>query len=303
MSEPRILKLTKSGDFVNGNTEIALTLNDLVVTGGRVYTGNAGAAGSVVPADFFGLFSKETPKLLGIAFSSENPRSIARVIEASGRVREQFSMTQAFQYVMLHPQDRVGFESFENSAAGQTASVEVTLEVNDVTERDHMEWALRHRPEPVHTRLRLMRRTPFLPSPPLPPFLPNFTWDAVNSMLVSQDTIDGPIPIGHLSQFPRRFGALVSIRYSNSLGDGMAVTVDETTRAIFNLQTAMEDGRWSRTFYLAHSDMLALSASPNPVGGKPLVADIEIVRVEPGDRLRGRYSVPEVLSAPFGHNL
>jgi hypothetical protein len=302
MSEPRILKLTKIGDFDGSNTEIPLTLNDLVVTGGRVYSGNVGAAGSVVPADFFGLFSKETPKLLGVAFSSENPRSIGRVIDTSDRIREQFNLTQAFQYVMLHPQDRVGFQSFENNA-GMTANVEVTLEVNDVTERDHMEWALRHQPAPVHTRLRLVRGTPFIAIPTLPPFLPSFTWDGLNSMLVATDVANGPIPIGHLSQFPRRFGALVTVRYSNSVNDGVVRTVDETTRGDFELQSGMQDGRWSRVFYLAHSDMLVLGASPNPVGGGPIVADIEIVRVEPGDRLRERYGSPEVIPAPLGHNL
>ncbi len=303
MSEPRLIKLSKAGDYDGSSTVLAIPRNDLVqIAGGRVYTATAPAVGSVVPADFFGIFSEESPKLVGVAFSSENPRSVARVLDPSGRVREEMNLSREYQYVLMHAQDRLGLSTFESSPA-HVPTTELFLEVNELSERDHMRWALAHPPQYVHTRLRLQRRIGFVESLTAPPFLPNFTWDAANNFLLSTDPADGPIPIGHLSQFPRRFGTLVSIRYSNSNNDGKVTTVDLATRAPFQLQTGLEDGRWSRTFYLAHTDMLSLSATVNPAGGPQVVCDIELMRVEPGDRLSGRYRVPEVLPAPLGHNL
>jgi hypothetical protein len=40
--------------------------------------------------------------------------------------------------------------------------------------------------------------------------------------------------------------------------------------------------------FVSHDDLIALEATPSVPGAK-LAVDIEVVRVQPGDRLRGRY--------------
>jgi hypothetical protein len=58
-------------------------------------------------------------------------------------------------------------------------------------------------------------------------------------------------------------------------------------------------GRWSRVLYLAHDDLLGISGTAPPAGGT-IVCEIEVVRVEPGDRLRRRYGNPEVFTPDLG---
>ena len=73
----------------------------------------------------------------------------------------------------------------------------------------------------------------------------------------------------------------------------------EIGRAISGSAFSVANAAWSRVSYAAHDDLIALSATTAVVGGA-LIADIEIVRVEPGDRLRGRFSEAEAVG---GHNL
>ncbi len=80
----------------------------------------------------------------------------------------------------------------------------------------------------------------------------------------------------------------MSLRYSGSTGDGKFIVVENLTKAAYEAQTAMVDGQWSQVQYLSHEDSLGLNATIG--GGGALVADIEVVRVEPRDRLRGRYA-------------
>ena len=111
------------------------------------------------------------------------------------------------------------------------------------------------------------------------------------------------LPISALSPFPRHLGTLFSIRYSGSAGDGKLFILENESRRPWQAQAALPDGRWSRVQYAAHDDLIVLEASPGPAGS-PLVCDLELVRVEPGDRLRGRFFAPEVFPLPGpGNNL
>ena len=89
MAEPYGIKLFSAGNF-NGTTPIALTRADLTVDGQRLYTGAVPAGGGgVIDSDFFGLFAPQSPKLVGVAFSSCNPQSVVRVIDRAGRPRQR----------------------------------------------------------------------------------------------------------------------------------------------------------------------------------------------------------------------
>jgi hypothetical protein len=303
MSEPRKVVLRKTGDY-DGTSAISLIRDqDLAaVNGGLVYTAVISGPAGIIPADFWGLFSAERPKLVGVAFSSRNPRSVIRVVSASGHVREEVNLTPSVQYVMLTGQDKLAVLTSESSAAN-LASTELHLEINEVSEADHVQWALSHPPGRIHTRFKLIRQVAFVKSNVAPPFIPSFVWDPINQMFTSNDPTDGPIPIAALSPFARGFGTLVSVRYSGSNNDGEVATIESVAKSQYTLQSAIPNGRWSRVFYASHDDSILLAATPLPQGVPILVCDIETVAVEPADRLRGRYEHPEVLPDPFGHNL
>ena len=303
MAEPYGIKLFSAGNF-NGTTPIALTRADLTVDGQRLYTGAVPAGGGgVIDSDFFGLFAPQSPKLVGVAFSSCNPQSVVRVIDRAGRTRQEVNLTGDFQYVLLHGRDRLAVLTNEPLVV-QTSPIEISLTINELTERDHMAWALAHPPAPIHTRLKIIRRNGGFIANNAGQWLAQFTWDPGSCALrVFDDTTNAPIPISVLSPFPRHFGTLLSIRYSGSVGDGKLIVVEGETRSFWEAQTALPDGRWSRVQYAAHDDLIMLAASPIPAGGT-IVCDIELVRVEPGDRLRGRYFAPEVFPNPGpGNNL
>jgi len=296
VAEPYLITLRSSANF-NGATPIPLTRADFTATGQRQYTANVQGDG-IIGADFFGLFASQSPKQVGVAFSSFNPLSVVRVIDAAGRMRQEANLTGDYQYLLLHGGDRLAVLTKET--VGLTAPLELSLVVNELSEGDHMQWALAHPPTPIHTRLRIIRTDGTFGASFTGVWLPFFQWDENSSSLVVTDNLgQGPIPIHALTLFPRRFGALISIRYANSNNDGKLILVESLTRKKWEAQTTMQDVRWSRVQYAAHDDMLVLFATPNVAGG-PLVCDIEVVRVEPGDRLRGRYSAAEGTS---GHNL
>jgi hypothetical protein len=301
MFEPRQILLRSTSNYDGTSTIMLARDRDLVAANGLVYIANVTGPAGIIPADFWGIFSAERPKLVGVAFSSSNPRSVARVISVAGRVRDEINLRPDFQYVTMHGQDQLSVSTAEGSPAAGTSN-ELHLEVNEVSEADHTAWALAHPPTRIHTRFKLTRQAPFGEDATAPPFAPAFFWDPAARMFRSTDATDGPIPIAALSPFSHGFGALVSIRYSNSNNDGRVITVEGTTRSRYILQSAIPNGRWSRVFYASHDDMICLAATPF-AGNPTIVCDIETVAVEPADRLRGRYEHPELLPDPLGHNL
>ena len=288
MAEPYTINLLSTADF-DGTTPITLGRDDLTAEEQRLYSGTLGGPAGIVAADIFGLFSPRATKLLGIAFSSDNPLNAAQILDANGRVREQISLRSQVQYVLLHGTDRLAVLTKDGRGT-------LTLVANELSESDHLRWALEHPPIQEHTRARIFRSAggPFNFNSAVAAWIPNFSWDG-HQLLDVDEVNNGPIPIASLL-YPRRYGAYVSIRYSGTQNDGQFIIYEPQTGSMWPVQTAMADGRWSRVQYLAHTDMLGLKASPLPAGGRVLV-DIEIVRVEPGDRLRGRYNAPALLPA------
>lgn len=292
MAEPYTLKLINPTNF-DGTTPITLARDNFAVEEQRLYSGTLTSAAGIIPADIFGLFSPRAPKLVGVAFSSDNPLNAAQVQSADGRVREQINLRTQMQYLLLHGTDRLAVLSKDGRC-------ELTLVVNELSEADHLRWALTHPPLQEHTRARIYRSAggPFAFNSSLAPWQPDFGWDG-QQLLAVDETNNGPIPIANML-YPRRYGAYVSIRYSGSQSDGQFIIYESMSGSEWSAQTAIPDGRWSRVQYIAHTDMIGLRASP-PAGGGRVLVDIELVRVEPGDRLRDRYSAP-ILNAS-GDNL
>jgi hypothetical protein len=299
MSEVSLFRLIKSSDF-DGITWVALTRDHFTVSGQRNYVATVNGPGGSIGGDFFGVFSPDSPKVVGVAFTSANPRSVVRVVDSSSRVREEVNLTPFFQYILMNPGDRLSVLTREAVLTGPIP-VELSLAVNELTEAQHVEWAIAHPPVVHHhTRLRIVRRGDFAPVVSAAPWIPEFVWNPTSNVLEATDsTSQGPIPISALSPFRRMYGSLFSVRYSNSNNDGKLVVVESLSRAFHESQINIQNAAWSRVAYAAHDDMIALSATTAPVGGD-LIADIELVRVEPGDRLRGRFSEAEAVG---GNNL
>ena len=299
MSEVSLIRLLKSSDF-DGTTPITITRDNFSVSGQRNYVATLVGPGGTIGADFFGIFSPDSAKVVGIAFNTANPRSVVRVIDSSNRPREQISLNPFFQYVLVNPGDRLAVFSAEAVLTGPVP-VELTIAVNELTEAQHVDWAIAHPPAShQHTRFRIIRRGNFTPALTAAAWIPNFVWNLTHSLFEASDNLNqGPIAISTLSPFSRMYGTLFSVRYSNSSNDGKLVLVENQTRSFHEAQVNIQNVRWSRVTYAAHDDLIALSATTAPVGGD-LIVDIETVRVEPGDRLRGRYSEAE---AAGGSNL
>ena len=171
MAEPYTIQLLNTTDF-DGTTPISLTRDNLTVEEQRMYSGTLNGPSGIIPADIFGLFSPRAPKLVGIAFSSDNPMNAAQIQDASGRIREQLNLRTQMQYLLLHAGDRIAVLSKDGRCT-------LTLVVNELSESDHLQWALTRPPVQEHTRARLFRSAgaPFNFVKTDPTWFPNFTWD------------------------------------------------------------------------------------------------------------------------------
>ena len=108
--------------------------------------------------------------------------------------------------------------------------------------------------------------------------------------MVAFEVVNGVIPARELCMFPAGEGCFVSVRYSGiDAATGRLYVIDGQARAAFEVHGGLKSGEWSKVAYVSHDDLIGLS-SPGPAG-EAVVCDLEIVRVSPGDRLRGRYTL------------
>jgi hypothetical protein len=285
-SESIVIELNKESDF-DGVTPIALSRDDFTISGKRYYKANIPGPGGMVPADLFGLFSGVSPKLVGLASSSFNPMSVARIInsDAIGTFREEIDLTPQVQHVLMFPGDKLAILTKDGGR------VQVILVVNELNEAETVRYALGHETYAQWRRFRIIRQTgvPFAPNLGTI-WRPTFTFDPVSNLLVSTDNGTGTIPVNDLCLYPRHQGCYISIRYAgNGAGGGSFHIVEPTTGQAHVAETNLTTVLWSKVQFVSHDDMIALEASPSVVGAK-LVVDIELARVQPGDRLSGRYA-------------
>jgi hypothetical protein len=284
-SEPITFWLHKEGDF-NGQTPIELDRSKFAIEGGRVYRAHLTGPAGQISADFFGVFSDLTPKLCGIASSSYNPQSVARIIPKDDPdvFREEVDLTPQMVHVAIYPGDRLAIYTQDGGR------VCIQMVVTELAESEHVSLALRTPPVPQWRRFRLIRSGSggFSHLPLVNSYSPPFAWSPGLSMLVTSTLGDGPIPARDLCMYPTFQGCYVSVRYAGINADAQLHIVDGHLRDSAALQTDIKPMRWSKVFFVSHDDLLGLW-SPAPVVDT-VVCDIELVRVQPGDRLRGRYA-------------
>ncbi len=286
MTEPIYIELNKEGDF-DGVTPMPQTRDDFTVFGQRYYKTNVPGPAGIIDSTLFGLFSNASPKLVGFAGSSFNPQSIARILASDplNSIREEIQLTPYVQHALVFPGDRIALLTKEGGRA------QVVLIVNELNEGDNVQYALGHQTFAQVRRLRFIRESgvPFAPNLNAAPWQPNFVFSPLSGLLTTNENNTGPIPTSELSLYPRHQGVYLTLRYAgNGTSPGKLHLVDAETRQARVVQANLTTVRWSLVQFVSHDDMIALEASPS-IPGQKLVADIEIVRVFPGDRLRGRY--------------
>ena len=114
MAEPIVIELNKDTDF-DGVSPITLTRDDFAVTEKRYYKANVPGPAGLIASDLFGLFQSSSPKLVGLASSSFNPQSVARVIssDATGTMREEIDLTPHVQHVLVFPGDKLAIRTMD----------------------------------------------------------------------------------------------------------------------------------------------------------------------------------------------
>ncbi|MEZ4453090.1 MAG: hypothetical protein R3B09_26755 [Nannocystaceae bacterium] len=284
-SEPLYFRMMKEGDF-DGLTLIDKRRQDFIAQAGRVYSINLSGAAGQIAGDFFGFFTDNTPKSVSIAGPSWNPQSVARVISKDDPdvFREEIDLTPQMVHVPMYPGDRLGIVTRDGSRTC------VQIVVTDLSESEHVALALQSKPSVFSRRLRIVRSdgSGFSHLPLTSTFDPDFTWDVTTNMLITSAISAGVIPARSLCHYPRFQGCYISVRYSGiGAGDAALYIVDGHLREAWEAQATLKNGEWSKPQFVSHDDYIGLS-SPAPAGGT-VVCDLELVRVEPGDRLRGRY--------------
>ena len=282
-NESTIIELNTETPW-DGVSPTNLNRDDAIVTGQRYYKHNLTGPHGVIGPEMGGLFSAVSAKIVGIASSSWNPENKARIIcpDVLGTYRQEITLKPEVQYVVMYPGDKLAL--FTKGVREQ-----IFLSVNEMNEQDAVTWSLAHGPTSMPTRFRLIRLTgaAFVANPGTV-WQPNFVHDPATGLLVATDDGTGMLPANSLCLYPRFQGCYVSIRYAGSIGNGKLHIVDNLTRKTWQAETAMTDVRWSRVQFVSHDDGIALEATPGVVG-QPMVCDIELALVHPGNRLSGRF--------------
>ena len=141
MAEPFFIILNKEGDF-DGVTPMTQTRDAFTVSGQRYYQLSFSGPAGVIDSTLFGLFSDSSPKMVGLAGSSFNPQTVARILSSdpSNTMREEIDLTPVVQHVVMFPGDRLALLTKEGGRA------QVVLSVNELNESDNVQYALAARP-------------------------------------------------------------------------------------------------------------------------------------------------------------
>lgn len=284
MAESITLRLKSAGAF-DGVSPITQTRdNATVVTQQRLYEFSLTGPNGLVGADILGLFATASMKLVGIACSTWNMENKARVIapDPLASFRQEITLKPTIQYVVLYPGDKLALYT-------EDERIEVTLVINEMNEAEAVQWARGHEPFEMPARFRIVRGTGVAFAPNTATiWQPTFHYDPATGLMVAQEDGTGMIPSSSLCLYPRWQGCYVSIRYAGSNGNGRFHIVDNTTRKSWIAESGMTDVRWSKVQYVSADDGIALEASP-AVPGQPMVCDLELACVAPGNRLAGRF--------------
>jgi hypothetical protein len=283
--EPVKFTLTKDGEF-DGQTVMNLDRDDFTVASGRLYSAAISGPAGLIGADFFGVFSDLTPKLVGVSGDTWNPYNVARVVTGGTPepFRQEVQLTPEMNHVVMYPGDSLAIATY-----GEQRPT-VQLVVNELSESEHINQVLASKVAAHWRRFRIISvGAGFAPNPGGAVLQPNWSWDpAAKMMKAVLNGATGPIPASALCAYPPFQGCYLSVRFAKMSADtGKVFLIEGQARDSIAHQADLKNVEWSKVMFVSHDDHIGLE-TPGPAD-EAVIADIELVRVYPGDRLRGRY--------------
>ena len=270
----------------DGVTPLQVTISDFERVGGRHYKLKVPGPFGIIPANFFGLFSATTPKLVGVASRTWNPMNVARIVsgEDVDEFRQELDITPRLQHAGMFGGDRIAVKTNDGNRT------KIYLTVNEMSDENHVRFALANRERHQWRRFRIIRDTGtgFIADFSANPWIPQFAWHAGSNMLVTHDNGEGPIPIRALGLYPRNVGCFYTVRFANVDTHGQLNAYEPET-GTHRILDEFANMTWSKVQFGSHDDHLVL-ASHGPIQGTKVVADIEVTRARPIDRVRGRWT-------------
>lgn len=242
----------------------------------RNLTGNYG----VVPADFWGLFTAHSPKVVSISGGNGDPLVTAAIIAENTTGtdfnRQLITLSPRLQHVLLGPHDRLALRTRDDTRPNR-----IELLVNDASESDHQAWARRYDASPVTRRFRISRSDnanfQHLPTGTVMISTADaWGWNFSARLNTSETDQSGPIPVSAFFDEPLD-GAEMWVRFSGYTGAGAAklYLVEGAQRYAFELEGSLSVAQWSRPFHVGFDDLISFE-TPTPEAGKFIFVDIEI---------------------------
>ncbi|MCB9756735.1 MAG: hypothetical protein H6713_43005 [Myxococcales bacterium] len=255
MSEPYTIVLQQAAVF-DGTTLIGGTRSDFSVSN-RTYTRNLDGGG-VVPADFWSLFSADSPKIVGISARTRNPYDIARVITGGtfAQFREEIDLRPLVQHVIMYPGDQLALQTIDRG-------IPVELLVQPLSESDHVGWAKRYEPLARTRRFRITRgdQSGWVPGANPPPLVLGWAWDPVTGFNSATTTNQGVFP---LSSFfgPRVVeGVEAWVRVSGVTGANVYVRAGGPNGSVQLISGTLTEGHWSDRFHIGFDDLIQIATA------------------------------------------
>ena len=285
MAEPYVFEIESESDF-DGTTPMDLTLDDFERVDGRHFKIKIAGPAGLIPPNFFGLMTATSPKLVGVAGRTWNPQSVARVVSGSvvDEFRQELDLTPRIQHVGLFAGDRLALRTMNDGRSN------IFISVNEMSESDHVQFALQEGQRHQWRRFRIIRDTGsgFVANFNASLWTPGFQWIDSSNLLQVSDNTEGPIPIRALCLYPRFVGCFLSVRFANVDTKGRLYVVDPITRSHRQVDV-VDNMAWSKVQFASHDDLIVLE-SHGPASGSKVIADLELTRARPIDRMRGRYT-------------
>ena len=285
MAEPYVIKIINEADF-DGTTLMTQSRNDFTQNG-RIFSVTIQGPAGIIPADFFGLLSASAPKLVGVANDSWNPLNLAAVETegVSSAPRTFATLSPQIQHFSMFGDDRLSVRTRNGGRSG------LYLSVNALSERDHVDLALRRgrAPSMRHFRIRRNDGAGWSGDEDGNPLAVNFTYNTNLGILETVTALQGPISLGTLCPLTNITSCYVSVRFSGpTAGGSQLYVVDREQRRVVVMENALAEMAWSKVIYLTRDDLLLLK-TPTPVAGAQIHADIQLVETTPRERFVGRY--------------
>ncbi|MCB9652521.1 MAG: hypothetical protein H6729_00115 [Deltaproteobacteria bacterium] len=283
MAEPYVINISSEADF-DGTTLMDVGVNDFDHNGRILSIAVPGPVG-IIPATFFGLFAATAPKLVGVANDTWNPLNLA-LVDSDGPVatRAIATLRPQIQHLSLFGNDRL----VVRTRNGGRSSLYLTI--NALSERDHVDLALRQQQRPAVRRYRIRRSgsAGWTAAAGATALVPVWAYESAKGILAADVNQDGPFPISAFLPKPEIRGAYVSVRFSGTTGPNFVYAIDGEQRRAFAVHNALPEMQWSKVIYMSADDHI-MFATPAPVGGFQAMVELEVIPIKARDRFVGRF--------------